>query len=520
MVWETDNKARQRWCTRLWQGGGLSSPLFDGFDNLYVGQPGAMLSFPPTQWIRWRQPVIGMPMTPRILAPGQLLVVTHLGQVLVFDAHRGTVIGTSLDLVEGVDPDRLAARAAPTASRRGRAARSPRRRRSRRRPASWWSALWEPGRAGAGRWSGCATGRARPRCWPGSGPATRSGGDRSPARCCPPTASTVYVNGRDEQLWALNTADGKPKWSVPLDYPAADPAVGVAGRPDRGRRRSRSAKLVAVKDGGDHGDVLWTRDDVVAAVDVQPGGRATSATPSRGTARTVRRCWCSTPPTATPSTATRCREATGLPGRGVDRPRPPRRHRDQRRPGVRVRAGLRRSGDHRGDRRRRGTDTCKRARRPPANSSPWLKKKISASSVIAKFSYFARVQPDARAGCRHRLPSCFSSSARTTGDHRQAAWCPAGTRCRMVIGLRLRLIPVERLVEGLRVRAADVLVDLEHHAPRAARRDGRAVPVAVVSELVRHVARAGHLRDVDEAVAGLLDLVDQRGLVGVVDRVS
>src|SRR6185437_7116809 len=103
MVWETDNKARQRWCTRLFQGGGLSSPLFDGFDNLYVGQPGAMLSFPPTQWTRWRQPVIGMPTTPRILTPGQLLVVTHLGQALVFDAQTGVVIG-SMDLVGGLDP--------------------------------------------------------------------------------------------------------------------------------------------------------------------------------------------------------------------------------------------------------------------------------------------------------------------------------------------------------------------------------------------------------------------------------
>lgn len=104
MVWEADNNARQRWCTRLWQGGESSSPFWDGFDNLYVGQPGAMLSFPPTQWIRWRQPVIGMPTTARILAPGQLLVVTHLGQVLLFDAHRGTVMGNPLDLVEGVNP--------------------------------------------------------------------------------------------------------------------------------------------------------------------------------------------------------------------------------------------------------------------------------------------------------------------------------------------------------------------------------------------------------------------------------
>src|SRR5690606_24084941 len=89
---------------RDWSSDVCASPLFDDFDNLYIGQPGAVLSFPPTQWIRWRRPVIGMPMTARILSPGHLLVVTHLGQVLVFDAHRGTVTGTSLDLVDGVDP--------------------------------------------------------------------------------------------------------------------------------------------------------------------------------------------------------------------------------------------------------------------------------------------------------------------------------------------------------------------------------------------------------------------------------
>lgn len=27
MVWESNNRARQRWCTRLYQGGGLASPL-------------------------------------------------------------------------------------------------------------------------------------------------------------------------------------------------------------------------------------------------------------------------------------------------------------------------------------------------------------------------------------------------------------------------------------------------------------------------------------------------------------
>jgi outer membrane protein assembly factor BamB len=258
MVWETDNKARQRWCTRLFQGGGLSSPLFDGFDNLYIGQPGAMMSFPPTQWIRWRQPVIGMPTTPRILAPGQLLVVTHLGQVLVFDAHKGTVVGT-LDLLTGVNP---------TDSTRGLADCQPARRGCPVSAAPAFSSatgiivvnLWEPNAAApilvglryradqspslSREWTSDAVGQG-----PISSPVLSADG------------STVYVNGRDQHLWALNAADGKPKWSVPLDYLAqTPPSVSPDGLIVAGG--GPGAKLIAVHDGGDKGDVKWTRDDV------------------------------------------------------------------------------------------------------------------------------------------------------------------------------------------------------------------------------------------------------------------
>src|ERR1700730_14551146 len=41
MEGEDDGKRGERGCPRLFQGGGLASPLFDGFDNLYIGQPGA-----------------------------------------------------------------------------------------------------------------------------------------------------------------------------------------------------------------------------------------------------------------------------------------------------------------------------------------------------------------------------------------------------------------------------------------------------------------------------------------------
>lgn len=274
-VWEADNGGRQRWCTRLWQGGGLSSPLFDGFDNLYVGQPGAMLSFPPTQWIRWRTPVIGLPMTPRLLEPGQLLVVTHLGQVLVFDAHRGRVVGTSLDLVAGLDP---------RDSQRGLADCAQGRPRCPVAAAPAFSeatdiavvTLWEPG-AEAPVVIGL-------RYRPGQTPvlarewtSTEVGGGPLASPVLSADGTTAYLTGRDGRLWALDTSDGSPKWSIPLGYqPQTPPSVSpdglivVGGGPD--------AKLVGVKDGGDSAEVLWTRADVMPLTTASRAGTGVAYT--------------------------------------------------------------------------------------------------------------------------------------------------------------------------------------------------------------------------------------------------
>ena len=207
MEWENDDNGRQRWCIRLFQGGGLASPLFDGFDNLYVGQPGAIVSFPPTQWIRWRRPVMGMPSTPRILDHGQLLVVTHLGQVQVFDSHRGTVVGNSVDLVDNVDPSDFsrglsdcgpALAGCPIAAAPAFAQAN----------GTIVVGLWEP-EAPASVLVGL-------KYHPGQNPlltrewtsnAVAAGVLASPVASS--DGSTIYVNGRDERLWALRAADGK-----------------------------------------------------------------------------------------------------------------------------------------------------------------------------------------------------------------------------------------------------------------------------------------------------------------------
>jgi outer membrane protein assembly factor BamB len=259
MVWENGNGGRQRWCTRMVLGGGFTSPLFDGFDNLYIGQPGLMMAYPPTQWVRWRTNVIGMPTTARFLAPDHLLVVTHLGQVLVFDSHRGEVVGTPLDLVEGVNPTdpfrgltdcQQSLPGCPVASAPAYSAAS----------GVAVLGLWQPG----AKTSVLTALRYQPgesalltREW--TSDAVAAGVLGSPVLS--PDGTTVYINGRDRQLWALNTSDGKPKWSVPLDFqPQTPPSVAPGGLIVAGG--GPDTRLVAVKDSGDSAEVVWRRDDV------------------------------------------------------------------------------------------------------------------------------------------------------------------------------------------------------------------------------------------------------------------
>ena len=259
MVWEVDNRGRQRWCTRMWPGGGISSPLFDGFDNVYVGQPGAIVSYPQTQWIRWRNPVIGLPMTPRLLSPGNLLVATHLGQVLVFDAHRGAVVGTPLDLVDGVDPAdsergladcELGRSKCPVAAAPAFA------------PAAGIIVLtlWRPD-ANAPEVVGLRYREGQTPLLTRDWTSTAVGGGPLASPVVSADGTTVYVNGRDQRLWALDVADGTAKWSVPLDFqPQTPPSVTPEGLIVSGG--GPEAKLVAVKDNGDDAEVAWTRDDV------------------------------------------------------------------------------------------------------------------------------------------------------------------------------------------------------------------------------------------------------------------
>ncbi|SLH93689.1 FOG: WD40-like repeat protein [Mycobacteroides abscessus subsp. massiliense] len=259
MEWEDNRAARQRWCTRMITGSPWSGPLADGYNNLYMGQPGAVVSFPPTQWIRWRKPVIGAPTTPKIVEPGRLLIVTHLGQILIFDAQRGEVVGTPMDLLEGVDP------ADP---RRGLEDCEPARPKC---PISA-SPAYDP-----------ATGTIVTTLWQPDKPVPvllgitydadgkvtlkhkwaskiiDEGVIGSPVMSN--DGETVYINDRKGSLHAMHTFDGSQKWSLPLGFNATTPpsvapdGTIIAGTGDK-------ATLVGIKDSGAKGEIAWRRDDL------------------------------------------------------------------------------------------------------------------------------------------------------------------------------------------------------------------------------------------------------------------
>jgi outer membrane protein assembly factor BamB len=255
----------------MFLGGGFASPMFDGFDNLYIGQPGLMLSYPPTQWVRWRTNVIGMPTTARFVDAGQLLVVTHLGQVLVFDSHQGVVVGTPLDLVEGVDPTdatrgitdcQQSLPGCPVASAPAFSAAS----------GLAVVGVWQPG-AKASVLTALRHQRGQPALltqeW--TSDAVAAGVLGSPVLS--DDGKTVYVNGRDRRLWALNAADGTVKWSLPLDFqPQTPPSVAPGGLIVAGG--GPNTRLVGIKDSGESAEVVWRRDDVTPlSTSSQAGGQ-------------------------------------------------------------------------------------------------------------------------------------------------------------------------------------------------------------------------------------------------------
>ncbi len=96
---------RKNFCKRMRQGIEVNSLLVDQLDEPYIGEETTFLGFNAGGAIRWRMPVIGVPLSAKFAAPGTVLVATTQGQVLLINAQTGQLVAPEVRLRADANPD-------------------------------------------------------------------------------------------------------------------------------------------------------------------------------------------------------------------------------------------------------------------------------------------------------------------------------------------------------------------------------------------------------------------------------
>ncbi|SIS07066.1 outer membrane protein assembly factor BamB family protein [Williamsia sterculiae] len=250
---------RKNFCTRMASGVELNAMLVDQSDNVYLGEPGRFLALNGSGIIRWRFPTIGAPLPAKFAGPGQVLLVTTQGQVVLFDAQTGDPIAPELDLYPGADPAKPAEGLGDciTGGPHCPIATSPAVDSAARR---FYLNIWPKGsiasQVRALSYAPDKGGRTIREAWKSDIPGGVIGA---------PTLSadnkTLYVFGRLGSLYAIDAATGKPKWDQYIGgYGFGTMTVSPDGlivpTPVLG------GPLLALRDKGTKAEVAWRRDDL------------------------------------------------------------------------------------------------------------------------------------------------------------------------------------------------------------------------------------------------------------------
>lgn len=259
---------RKRWCTRIGPGAATSTPVVDAATNIYIGDEGAMSSFNERGQLRWRTPVSGTPRSAQFTGDGNLLFITQLGQINVLDPQTGFKVAPSYDLIppasytqganvepvpndQGLDGCLAGGQQCPVANT----------------PAidldngRFVFTFWRPFAPQADLVAMRYTGGDDPRIvedWStGTLPGGPAGGPNLSA-----DGKTVYTNDNAGHLWAVDAETGEPQWSYDVGYPAlGTPSTSAGGLIiPAGAEKGR---LLAVRDRGDHAELVWERADLL-----------------------------------------------------------------------------------------------------------------------------------------------------------------------------------------------------------------------------------------------------------------
>ncbi|TSE01254.1 PQQ-binding-like beta-propeller repeat protein [Skermania sp. ID1734] len=275
---QMDN-GRKRFCDRLTPGVAAATPLIDGDANAYLGQNGSLDSYNEVGQPRWHTPVLGTPISAHFTGDGNVLYVTQLGQIDVVSRQTGHQEVPPFALLGR--PDFLAQPNTPlppndqgiTDCFVGGAG-CPVAKATAIDPATgkFYVTLWRPGAKVASlvalRYDKSTNPPQIRQDWSAdnltNGPAT------APALSA--DGHTVYITDNTGLLIAMDTKDGRTKWTHNLGYvPLSNSSVSSDGLIIPGG--GRDGHLIALRDRGDSVEVAWERDDLVQrGVPVQTSG--------------------------------------------------------------------------------------------------------------------------------------------------------------------------------------------------------------------------------------------------------
>lgn len=257
-----DHRAgRKNFCKRMKDGFWGNAPLVDQFSQPYIGQPGEFFALTGGGPVRWRSEVPGVPTSAKFVSPGQVLIATSLGRMMIVNSQTGDLSMPERNLWTKVPTDPLTGFGDCVTGGPGCAISAP--------PAVDWGSQrifvnFFPEGAKASQVKAVSYGEVNGKsaltdAWVADLPGGVIGSPVSSN-----DGKTVYAFGRDGKIYALNANDGSIRWSYDNGgygfgsmTVSPDGLIVPAG--------TIGAPLVIIRDGGDKAVEVVRRTDVQTA---------------------------------------------------------------------------------------------------------------------------------------------------------------------------------------------------------------------------------------------------------------
>ncbi|MFT4088777.1 MAG: PQQ-binding-like beta-propeller repeat protein, partial [Gordonia sp. (in: high G+C Gram-positive bacteria)] len=96
---------RKNYCKRMRPGVEMNTAAMDQYGQAYIGEQSMLLAFNGGGSIRWRMPMIGVPLSAKFAGPGKVLLTTTQGQLLLVNAQTNVFEAPEVRLRPDADPD-------------------------------------------------------------------------------------------------------------------------------------------------------------------------------------------------------------------------------------------------------------------------------------------------------------------------------------------------------------------------------------------------------------------------------